>query len=125
MQLPNGNFSNERRAHPRKRCSHECKIARYRRGVPLNELCFEPARLHDLSAGGFSFRTAQVPPDAELVFLLTDNPTAGAFLAHVRSVQPTSDYFIVRCQFIRALRKAGGKLIAASVVGHSRVSKPQ
>jgi hypothetical protein len=88
------------------------------------ELGFEPARLNDLSAGGFSFCAGRVPRYAELVFMLTDCPTAGVFLAHVRSVQETSGGFIVRCQFIRALRKPGGQLPIASLVGHSLVSKP-
>ena len=69
-------------------------------------------RLNDLSAGGFSFSTAQWPQHAELVFLLTDHPEAGVFLAHVRKVQHTKGCFMVRCQFIRQLSNSADTLVA-------------
>jgi hypothetical protein len=95
--------SDERRAHPRTLCSYKCQVASYKQGARLADLEFEPVRLNDISAGGFSFSTAQWPHHAELAFLLTDHPEAGIFLAHVRKVQHVKGYFIVRCQFIRRL----------------------
>ena len=112
MQPLNPDAPDERRAHPRTPCSHKCKIARYKHDVSLTELEFEPVRLNDLSAGGFSYWTAQWPQHAELAFLLTDHPQAGVLLAHVRKVQHAKGCFIVRCQIIRQLCDSAGALVA-------------
>ena len=114
----------ERRAHPRKPCSHKGKIARYERGARLNDLKFEPVRLKDLSAGGFSFRTAQWPQHAELAFQLADQPAARMLLARVRRVEHVKGRYIVGCQFVRSLSKSSARWSLLDQLASGRSSFP-
>jgi len=95
--------SNERRAHPRTPCSVDSRIAPYKSGIPLRDLQFETVTLNDLSAGGFSFWTAQWPKYAELAFPLTDIGGAAVMLAHIRKVERIEGRCLVHCQFVRRL----------------------
>ncbi len=103
----------ERRAHPRTPCWHKCRIAPYQGGLNLINRNFELVQLNDISVGGFSYWATRLPQDAELAFLLTDQPTAAVFLSQVRHVRYLMGHYIVGCQIVRLLSNSAAALVTA------------
>ena len=100
-------YPNERRAHPRRPCSAEAKIAPYTLGMSLSSLQFQPVTMNDISGGGLSYWSNEWPKYVELVFPLRDHGGEGLVLASVRKLEKIDDRTLVRCQFIRRLNDEG------------------